>query len=328
MADVELSTLGSVVKTAYEAEADTNAYTDAEKTTVGNQSGTNTGNQTITLTGDVTGSGTGSFATTIADEAVTLAKMAHIATASIMGRNTASDGDVEVLSATTVRSIINVEDGADVTDTANVDAAGAVMETDYNAQTILIAVTDDTPAAVTISASTFVGRKATGDAGTMSTTEARTLLNVANGATADAKASEAEVFTGTDDEKFVTPLQLKPKEANIIALGDETTAATTGTAKVTFRMPYAFELSEVRASATTAPTDAVATFDINEGGVTILSTKLTIDATEKTSTTAAIPAVIDDGTLADDAEITIDIDTVGSTIAGAGYKIYLIGNRT
>lgn len=31
MADVELSTLGSVVKTAYEAEANTNAFEDADK---------------------------------------------------------------------------------------------------------------------------------------------------------------------------------------------------------------------------------------------------------------------------------------------------------
>jgi len=32
MADVELSTLGSVIKTAYEGETNTNAFTDAEKT--------------------------------------------------------------------------------------------------------------------------------------------------------------------------------------------------------------------------------------------------------------------------------------------------------
>ena len=39
-------------------------------------SGNNTGDQTITLTGDVTGSGTGSFAATVADNSITLAKMA------------------------------------------------------------------------------------------------------------------------------------------------------------------------------------------------------------------------------------------------------------
>ena len=110
-----------------------------------------------------------------------------------------------------------------------------------------------------------------------------------------------------------------------LAVSDETTALTTGTAKLTFRMPYAVTLTAVRASVTTAPTDAVITVDINESGSTILSTKLTIDATEKTSTTALTPAVISDTALADDAEITIDIDTVGSTIAGAGLKITLIG---
>ena len=65
----------------------------------GTNSGTNTGDQTITLTGDVTGSGTGSFAATIANSAVTLAKMANIATDSILGRASASTGVVEVLTA-------------------------------------------------------------------------------------------------------------------------------------------------------------------------------------------------------------------------------------
>jgi hypothetical protein len=119
-----------------------------------------------------------------------------------------------------------------------------------------------------------------------------------------------------------------PTESLIIACSDETTALTTGTAKVTFRMPYAFTLTAVRASVTTAPTGSVLTVDINESGSTILSTKLTIDASEKTSTTAATAVVISDSSLADDAEMTIDIDGVGSTIAGAGLKVYLIGTRT
>lgn len=110
-----------------------------------------------------------------------------------------------------------------------------------------------------------------------------------------------------------------------IAVSDESTALTTGAAKVTFRMPFGFTLTGLRGSVTTAPSGSVLTVDINEGGVSILSTKLTIDASEKTSTTAATPAVISDTALADDAEITIDIDTVGSTVAGAGLKVYLIG---
>jgi hypothetical protein len=111
-----------------------------------------------------------------------------------------------------------------------------------------------------------------------------------------------------------------------IACSDETTALTTGTAKVTFRMPCAMTLTDVRASVTTAATGGtLLTVDVNESGTTILSTKLTFDASEKTTTTAATPRVISDSSLADDAEITIDIDAVGSTIAGAGLKVYLIG---
>lgn len=121
---------------------------------------------------------------------------------------------------------------------------------------------------------------------------------------------------------------IKPTESLIIAVGDETTALTTGTAKVTFRMPYAFTVTGIRASVVTAPTGgSLLTVDVNEGGTTIISTKLTFDASEKTTTTAATAAVISDSALADDAEMTVDIDQVGSTIAGAGLKVTLIGNR-
>lgn len=112
------------------------------------------------------------------------------------------------------------------------------------------------------------------------------------------------------------------------ALSDETTALTTGTAKITWRAPYAFELVDLRASVTTAPTGANLIVDINESASTILSTKLSIDAGEKTSTTAATAHVISDAAIADDAEITFDIDQVGSTVAGAGLKVKLYVRRT
>ena len=112
-----------------------------------------------------------------------------------------------------------------------------------------------------------------------------------------------------------------------LACSDETTDLTTGAGKVTFRLPYAMTLTAVRASVTTAPTGSTLVVDINEDGTSVLSTKLSIDATEKTSTTAATAAVISDSSLADDAEITVDIDQIGATIAGAGLKVWLIGRR-
>lgn len=121
------------------------------------------------------------------------------------------------------------------------------------------------------------------------------------------------------------PLGAAVTQAIPIAVSDETTALTAGTSKVTFRMPFAFTLTEVRASLTTAQASgSIFTVDINEGGTPILSTKLTIDNTEKTSTTAATPVVISDTALADDAEITIDVDQIGDGTA-KGLKVYLIG---
>ena len=120
-----------------------------------------------------------------------------------------------------------------------------------------------------------------------------------------------------EDVATVTPRSLT------VACSDETTLLTTGTEKATFRMPEAATITGVRASLTTAPVGSVLTVDVNKGGTSVLSTKLTIDDGEKTSTTAATAAVIDTNQddVADDTEITIDIDTVGSTSAGAGLKV-------
>lgn len=79
-----------------------------------NLSGTNTGDQTITLTGDVTGSGTGSFAATIANGAVTLAKQANLAANSIIGNNTGSAATPIALTAAQTKTLLAITE-ADVT---------------------------------------------------------------------------------------------------------------------------------------------------------------------------------------------------------------------
>ncbi len=140
------------------------------------------------------------------------------------------------------------------------------------------------------------------------------------------------VYVGQAGDDAVTTIQdianLTNVQSIVVAASDETTALATGTAKVTFRMPYAFTLTSVRASLTTAQASgSIFTVDINESGVSILSTKITIDNTEKTSTTAATAPVISDTALADDAEITIDINQVGDGTA-KGLKVTLIGTRT
>jgi hypothetical protein len=92
-------------------------------------------------------------------------------------------------------------------------------------------------------------------------------------------------------------------------------------------MPYAMHLTSVRGSLTAAQgAGSLLTFNVKESGTTIFSTKPTFDNSEKTTTTAATPSVLSDTALADDAEITIDIDVVG-TAGATGLKVTLIGDR-
>lgn len=110
-----------------------------------------------------------------------------------------------------------------------------------------------------------------------------------------------------------------------IACSDETTALTTGTAKVTFHMPYAMTVTEIFAGLTSVQaTGSTFTVDVNEAGSSILSTKITIDNTEETSLTAATQPVVSDSSLAKGAKITIDIDQVGDGTA-KGLKVYIVG---
>ena len=73
-----------------------------------------TGGGVTSLTGDVTGTGPGATAATIANDAVTLGKMADMATASLLGRNTGGTGNPEVLSASTVRTLLGLVIGTNV----------------------------------------------------------------------------------------------------------------------------------------------------------------------------------------------------------------------
>ena len=77
-----------------------------------------------THTGDVTGA----TALTIADDAVTNAKLADVASQTIKGKVSAGSGNPEDLTAGQVRTIINVENGAEVNPT------DSEIETAYNNQ--------------------------------------------------------------------------------------------------------------------------------------------------------------------------------------------------
>ena len=114
-----------------------------------------TGNQTVTLSGDATGSGATAITVTIANDAVTNAKLANVATSTIKGRKSSGTGDPEDLSASDVKDILaivhtNISDfDTGVRENRLDEMAAPTASVSMNSQKItnLLAPTDDTDAA-------------------------------------------------------------------------------------------------------------------------------------------------------------------------------------
>jgi hypothetical protein len=111
------------------------------------------------------------------------------------------------------------------------------------------------------------------------------------------------------------------------AISDETTALKTGE-KLSIRVPYAFAITTVYASVKTAPTGSAIQIDVEKGGTSILNAVLEIAATETYAETSTFAAAATSYALAKNDLLTFDIDQIGSTIAGAGAKVILIGYKT
>lgn len=106
-------------------------------------------------------------------------------------------------------------------------------------------------------------------------------------------------------------------------LADDTAQSTDTSIGGDFRISNrAITVKAVGAYVDTAGTTGTCTVDINEAGTSILSTKITIDSTEKSSETAATAPVISDSAIAADAIITFDLDAVQTTPAN-GLKVWI-----
>jgi len=140
----------------------------------------------VNPSGDVDISCTGAF--TISNCAVSNAKLANMVTARIKGRTTACTGDPEDLTAAQVRTVINVECGS------TADQTDAQIKTAYEAN----ACTNEFSCAEQTTLSNQSGTN-TGDEPAASTTVA----GISEIATA------AEVNTGTDNVRSISPLALE-----------------------------------------------------------------------------------------------------------------------
>jgi len=92
-----------------------------------------------------------------------------VAEQTLIGRITA--GNIKALTATEIRTLLNVVDGADVTSANETSHSDVLVDGDFNAQTILAATTNDTPAPLTVGEQTLVGRKTGGNIAALTAAE-------------------------------------------------------------------------------------------------------------------------------------------------------------
>jgi len=124
-----------------------------------------------------------------------------------------------------------IEALADVTDATNVNAAGAVMNSDYNqSHSVLVQQNSSgSPEIVNFNNNSILG-KSGGDIDALSATEVRSIINVENGATADQTGAEIKtLYEAEADTNAFTDAE-KTKLSGIEALAEVNTidSVTTG----------------------------------------------------------------------------------------------------
>lgn len=121
---------------------------------------------------------------------------ANIDGAVTSGETSVIDGAVAVFSGTSGKII---REGITLGTMASETASNYVPKSLYDPNSMLYATTDNTPVALAVGSSTFVGRKATGDIAAMSAAEARAVLNVADGANNYAHPNHSGDVTSAGD---------------------------------------------------------------------------------------------------------------------------------
>ncbi len=275
------------------------------------------------LTGDVTASA-GSNALTIANGAVSLAKQADMATASVVYRKTAGSGAPEVQTLATLKTDLGLTgtNSGDQTTIAGITGTKAQFDTACSDGNFLY-VGDITQ---------YTAENARDDIGAALTDTGLAVVTPNDGAdTIDINvpaASAGTTSTGTSTTEAVTPDGLAgsifgTKTVTILVSDPAGSAITVGDGAAYWRVPSTLNgmnLVAVAAALTTVSSSGIPTVQIYNLTQTadMLTTKLTIDASETDSSTAATAAVIDaaNDDVATGNMLRIDIDVAGTGAKG------------
>lgn len=251
-------------------------------------------------------------------------------------------GSGEITTATSVggsAAVYKEKIGTDLKIRGLTAGTGATVSQGTNDITIGV---DNVPIAniANLSGSGLIGNASGGgEPAELSASTVRTLLNVADGATAnssDATLLNRANHTGTQtlstisDAGALAALDGVPTAAKIMAVDfEQDLSASTSDAVYAFYLPYDCDfhaLPEFRVFS--APTGGAMTLDIHLAGTTIYSTKPTIDATETSSTTAATASVLSTTAGTKGQLVEIFVDAVGVTLPGTGLDVTFFMTET
>jgi hypothetical protein len=295
------------------------------------------------LTGDITSSGN---ATTIAadviidndvksDAAIAYSKLAALASGNILvgnGSNVAvsvnPSGDVDITNA----GVFSIASGSIIDDDVKSDAAIAMSKTALSAGTGLTLSTNSLAVDAAQTQITSVGTIGTGVWNGTAIAAAYMAQGTTTAKGALEIATTAEINTSTDAARAMTPdlyaaSNYGIRYVQVLAVAP-TTDLTVADGLAYFYVPAGLDgmdLVEVHAEVITAPVGSTATFEISINGAStqMLSTNITIDASEFGSDTAATAPVIN--TSNDDLDthdvVQINCTQIGSGTAGAGLIV-------
>ncbi|MFZ1459085.1 MAG: hypothetical protein WAT17_04360 [Candidatus Saccharimonadales bacterium] len=100
-------------------------------------------------------------------------------------------------------------------------------------------------------------------------------------------------------------------------------SVTTGTFRLYNDSGNTWTIQNVRASVGTAPTGSSAIIDINVDGTTIFSTQANRPTIAVSTNTSGLVSNMNTTTVANGSYMTVDIDQVGSTVAGSDLTVQI-----
>jgi len=199
--------------------------------------------------------------------------------------------------------------------------------TDFRSQALAASIDNNKLAATGLDISKFTvgtsSRPTSGNAGTATKLATGRTISL----TGDVTGTSGS-FDGSGNASIAATVAAVPSKATeqvvtFVKSGD----LVTGTGTFRFYAQYALTLVEMEISVATAPTGAAILVDLNKNGTTVFSTQSnrpTVAISGFVGTTTTFNTT----TLADGDYLTVDIDQIGSTVAGADLIVAIRYNRT